>query len=210
MERGWRNGSATSMCGLDRSRSFGNLPGAVAVGYRAGQGSGRYRWRAGPQSGEVVRRSRRAVPHSGFGDHDRLARTGDAQIPDAGRRRRAGALSAENGANRSRLERYLVNLAADQEQQLQVMDSEAQRCRALLTAPASRPGKDSHSMPFQCSICDEPSTRICVRVHQRRVRQPYLREMLEVQRLLRMRSSARRNPTHCHHRAYSARAGNRS
>jgi len=45
------------------------------------------------------------------------------------------ALSAENGANRSRLERYLVNLAADQEQQLLVMDSEAQRCRALVTAP---------------------------------------------------------------------------
>jgi hypothetical protein len=46
------------------------------------------------------------------------------------------ALSAENGVNRSRLERYLVNLAAEQEQQLQVMDSEAQRCRALLTAPS--------------------------------------------------------------------------
>jgi len=51
------------------------------------------------------------------------------------------ALSAENGANRSRLERYLVNLAADQEQQLQVMDSEAQRCRALLTAPSQPPRK---------------------------------------------------------------------
>ena len=46
------------------------------------------------------------------------------------------ALSAENGVNRSRLERYLVNLAAEQEQQLQVMDSEAQRCRASLTAPS--------------------------------------------------------------------------
>jgi len=46
------------------------------------------------------------------------------------------ALAAENGVNRSRLERYLVNLAAEQEQQLQVMDSEAQRCRALLVAPS--------------------------------------------------------------------------
>jgi len=46
------------------------------------------------------------------------------------------ALAAQNGANRSRLERYLVNLAAEQEQQLQVMDSEAQRCRASLTAPS--------------------------------------------------------------------------
>ncbi|MGA2041272.1 MAG: hypothetical protein ABSH42_18485 [Bryobacteraceae bacterium] len=46
------------------------------------------------------------------------------------------ALSGENGANRSRLERYLVSLAADQEQQLQVMDSEAQRCRASLSVPS--------------------------------------------------------------------------
>jgi len=50
------------------------------------------------------------------------------------------ALAAENGANRSRLERYLVNLAAEQEQQLLVMDSEAQRCRAALIAP-SQPSK---------------------------------------------------------------------
>ena len=51
------------------------------------------------------------------------------------------ALAAQNGVNRSRLERYLVNLAADQERQLQVMDSEAQRCRALLTAPSQPPRK---------------------------------------------------------------------
>jgi len=46
------------------------------------------------------------------------------------------ALAAENGGNRTRLERYLVNLAAEQEQELQVMDSEAQRCRAAVIAPA--------------------------------------------------------------------------
>jgi hypothetical protein len=51
------------------------------------------------------------------------------------------ALAAENGANRTRLERYLVNLAADREQQFQVMDSEAQRCRALLTEPPSQPSR---------------------------------------------------------------------
>lgn len=51
------------------------------------------------------------------------------------------ALSAENGANRSRLERYLVGLAADRERQLQVMDSEAQRCRAALVAPSQSPRK---------------------------------------------------------------------
>jgi len=45
------------------------------------------------------------------------------------------ALVAQNGASRSRLERYLVNLAAEQEQELRVMDSEAQRCRGQLVAP---------------------------------------------------------------------------
>jgi hypothetical protein len=46
------------------------------------------------------------------------------------------ALSAENGENRLRLERYLISLAADRERQLEVMDSEAQRCRALVTQPS--------------------------------------------------------------------------
>jgi hypothetical protein len=46
------------------------------------------------------------------------------------------ALSAENGANRDRFQRYLVNLAADEEQRVAVMDKEAQRCRNMVTAPA--------------------------------------------------------------------------
>jgi len=45
------------------------------------------------------------------------------------------ALSAENGANRDRLQRYIVNLAAQREKEYQVMDKEAQRCRGMLTAP---------------------------------------------------------------------------
>jgi hypothetical protein len=48
------------------------------------------------------------------------------------------ALAAENGANRERLQRYIVNLAAEQEQALKVMDQEAQRCRAALTQTPSR------------------------------------------------------------------------
>ena len=43
------------------------------------------------------------------------------------------ALAAENGANRDRLQRYLVNLAQQREQEYQVMDREAQRCRGALT-----------------------------------------------------------------------------
>jgi hypothetical protein len=50
-------------------------------------------------------------------------------------------LQAQNGVNRDRFQRYLVNLAGEREQELQVMDKEAQRCRALLTAPAAKPGK---------------------------------------------------------------------
>jgi hypothetical protein len=47
-------------------------------------------------------------------------------------------VAAQNGANRDRLQHYVVNLAAEREQDLQVMDREAQRCRGILTqAPPS-------------------------------------------------------------------------
>lgn len=42
------------------------------------------------------------------------------------------AVSAENGANRERFRTYIVNLAAEREQQFEVMDREAQRCRSNL------------------------------------------------------------------------------
>ena len=47
------------------------------------------------------------------------------------------ALAAESGADRDRLERYVVNLAAEREKEYQVMDQEAQRCRAMVLAPAT-------------------------------------------------------------------------
>jgi hypothetical protein len=45
------------------------------------------------------------------------------------------ALVAQNGANRERFRRYIVNLADEREKQLDVMDREAQRCRAMMAAP---------------------------------------------------------------------------
>jgi hypothetical protein len=45
-------------------------------------------------------------------------------------------LAAENGANRDRFQHYLVNLAADEEQRVEVMDKEAQRCRSTVTGQA--------------------------------------------------------------------------
>jgi hypothetical protein len=52
------------------------------------------------------------------------------------------SLEAETGANRDRFQRYVVNLAGDRERDLQIMDKEAQRCRAALTAPtATQTGK---------------------------------------------------------------------
>jgi hypothetical protein len=45
------------------------------------------------------------------------------------------AVSAQSGASRDRLQRYIVNLAAEREQDLAVMDREAQRCRGILTLP---------------------------------------------------------------------------
>jgi hypothetical protein len=50
-------------------------------------------------------------------------------------------LQVEDGADRDRLQRYIVSLAAEREQELHVMDQEAQRCRGTLTAPATKNGK---------------------------------------------------------------------
>jgi cation transport regulator ChaC len=49
------------------------------------------------------------------------------------------ALFGEGGANRERLRDYIVNLAAEREHQFEVMDREAQRCRATLMAPTPPP-----------------------------------------------------------------------
>ncbi len=51
------------------------------------------------------------------------------------------SLSAENGANRARFQRYIVNLAAEREQDLAVMDREAQRCRGLVTVTSPTSGR---------------------------------------------------------------------
>jgi hypothetical protein len=47
------------------------------------------------------------------------------------------SLQAESSVNRDRLQRYIVNLAAEREREFQAMDREAQRCRAVVTAPKS-------------------------------------------------------------------------
>ncbi len=51
-------------------------------------------------------------------------------------------LAAENGANRDRVQNYVVNLASEREQDLKVMDEEAQRCRSAVTSvPAAARNK---------------------------------------------------------------------
>ena len=47
-------------------------------------------------------------------------------------------LEAQNDANRDRLQRYIVNLAFEREQEFQVMDREAQRCRGIVIQPPAR------------------------------------------------------------------------
>ncbi|HZT31198.1 MAG TPA: hypothetical protein VFA33_15015 [Bryobacteraceae bacterium] len=49
------------------------------------------------------------------------------------------ALVGENGVNRERLQTYIVDLVEDREQQFQVMDREAQRCRAFLAQQTPPP-----------------------------------------------------------------------
>ena len=52
-----------------------------------------------------------------------------------------GKAIRDSSANRNRLQQYLVNLAAEREQELQVMDREAQRCRAIVTLPHANTGR---------------------------------------------------------------------
>ena len=76
------------------------------------------------------------------GDHARFAcRKAPANIRTPQVAQALAATYAEGGANRERLRGYIVNLAAEREHQFEVMDREAQRCRATLMAPAP-PCKD--------------------------------------------------------------------
>lgn len=55
------------------------------------------------------------------------------------------SLFTEGAASRQKLRQYLVDLAADKEQALKIMDQEAQRCRGLLVRqppPKSAPRKE--------------------------------------------------------------------
>jgi hypothetical protein len=53
------------------------------------------------------------------------------------------SMIADTNADRDKLRQYLVELAADREQQFKVMDQEAQRCRASLSRQPNAPGKAS-------------------------------------------------------------------
>jgi hypothetical protein len=56
----------------------------------------------------------------------------DAQAAEA-----VASTWAEGAVNRGRFRTYIVDLAADRERQLEVMDQEAQRCRNTLMAPTT-------------------------------------------------------------------------
>jgi hypothetical protein len=45
-------------------------------------------------------------------------------------------VAAENAANRDKLRQYITDLAATKEQEFEIADKEAQRCRATLNKPA--------------------------------------------------------------------------
>jgi hypothetical protein len=66
---------------------------------------------------------------------------GTRKYQDAALAETLASLSAEDGANRNRLETYIVNLASQREQECAVMDREAQRCRSVL---ATRPPSSSN------------------------------------------------------------------
>jgi hypothetical protein len=85
------------------------------------------------------------------------------QTPQLGDRLRAAVI--ENSTNRDQLRRYIGDLAETREQEIRVIDQEAQRCRDLLvrtppvTGPASRPASipnparnTSSSTPVNSSV----------------------------------------------------------
>ncbi len=49
------------------------------------------------------------------------------------------SLMNENSASRQQLRQYIVDLAAAKEQELKVMDGEAQRCRQITSKPQAAP-----------------------------------------------------------------------
>lgn len=49
------------------------------------------------------------------------------------------ALAVQDGVYRDRLQSYIVNLAAEREHDLEVMDREAQRCRGLVSQSPAKP-----------------------------------------------------------------------
>jgi signal transduction protein with GAF and PtsI domain len=53
------------------------------------------------------------------------------------------SMITDTTADRDKLRQYVVELAADREQQFKVMDQEAQRCRASLSRQPNAPGKAS-------------------------------------------------------------------
>lgn len=80
------------------------------------------------------------------GLEDMLASLGDGirRYQDPALAQKLAATVAENGANRNRLQTYIVNLAMQREQECAVMDQEAQRCRGILATqppPAAQSAK---------------------------------------------------------------------
>jgi hypothetical protein len=58
-------------------------------------------------------------------------------------------VAAENSANRDKLRQYITDLAASKEQEFEVADKEAQRCRGVLTkqTPAKAPAPKKKTTP---------------------------------------------------------------
>ena len=61
-------------------------------------------------------------------------------------------VAAENSANRDKLRQYITDLAATKEQEFEIADKEAQRCRGMLTKqtppkPAAAPAKKKTTQP---------------------------------------------------------------
>ena len=110
---------------------------------------------------------------------------------------------AQNATKRDQLRQYITDLATQNEQEFAVVDREAQRCRddqnGRLRVRRRRRRREiprrsrshgivSETTTFACSICEEPSTEICVYCTKDVCDNHRCREMPAMQRLLPVRA----------------------
>src|ERR1039458_8629931 len=103
---------------------------ALSMGIRAQEKGIEPDWDIRPVLKEIAAHAQRMVPvleQIVFSIEEGIRKYWNPAVADL-----LNSQMAENGANRERFQRYILDLAATHEQECAVMDHEAQRCRGML------------------------------------------------------------------------------